>query len=370
MAAISKDLIKEGIRLGKASQERLGPILYHRFARAWQGVPEGTAVVGESVILGYPQIGRLMHLENGVAKHFANDFWVEEKIDGYNTRVFLEGDEILALTRRGYLCPFTMDRVPDFLPLSFFLAHPDLVLCAEVAGPGNPYLEGSVPFVPEDISFFVFDVMEKGSGRLFSVEEKEALFHSFMPALPLVPCHGKMGKDDIPALKALLRRLDGEGREGVVLKDAQHPQIRAKYVTERSCLSDIAHGAAAFLQLPPEYFTLRILRLVLFMAEEKMAEDEAMHRALGASLTSGIFSALKQIEERGRVTHMFCCRFRKEENALLFVETRKKLLGEASFRLHRLTPEREGGFCLEFEKEYPKMTEMLKSLLEGRLVFD
>jgi len=114
---IEVSLVREAIRKKKARSETFLSFEYLRFSDDFKEVPRGTAFFQETVIWGYPHIGRIFMLEKGVAEQFKDPFWVEEKVDGYNVRIFRVGDEIIALSRGGYICPFTTDRVPDFINL-------------------------------------------------------------------------------------------------------------------------------------------------------------------------------------------------------------------------------------------------------------
>jgi putative ATP-dependent DNA ligase len=352
---------------GTAERIQLGRWAYVRFAAPHRGIPRGTAVFADAVIWGYPEIGRLLRLDSGLRRQFRAPFWVEEKVDGYNVRLFQAQGDVLALTRRGYLCPFTTDRLPDLLDLRVFAERPDLVLCAEVAGPDNPYTESSPPYVTEDVRLFVFDVMRKDAPQLLPQAERLQLLQAY--GLPGVPQYGRYEVGDVEALKALLRRLDAEGREGVVLKEDGPEPRRAKYVTGSTTLRDLQTTAAAMAQLPPEYYTQRLLRLALFLDEHDMAGRRQLAGALGEGLIEGLLQAVRQYRHHGKVLRTFRCRFRQEANAALFTRSLRRLLGEAQVQLRGLR--QEGAFyVLEFDKILPRATGVFAQLLGGGLVFD
>src|SRR3990170_903361 len=59
-------------------------------------------------IPGFPHIRRVYRLRPGVQRFFhTNPFFVEEKLDGYNVRLLIHQGQLLALTRGGFVCPFT-----------------------------------------------------------------------------------------------------------------------------------------------------------------------------------------------------------------------------------------------------------------------
>ncbi len=366
MKAIETHL-KEALKRGKARQERIGAWSYLRFADDFHGIPLGTAVLGETVVFGYPHIGRILRLDKGLAEHFEAPFFAEEKVDGYNVRVFEHGGEILALTRRGFLCQFTIDRLPDLMPLDIFRAHPEVVVCAEVAGPENPYLEEHPPYVTEDVRLFAFDVARKGTPGFLPFQEKRALLKAF--GIPTVDDFGRFTLKDVGAIKALMKRLDAEGKEGVVLKEDSPRDRRAKYVTESSSLADLRTGAHSLLQLPCEYYTQRLLRLALFLDEEGVTPSRALYEALGEGLIEGVMAMIAQHKREHKVYRTFRCRFRHESRARGFAESLKNLLGHGHLHIRRL--EREGDFyILEFDKVLPRATGFLGHLLSGGMVFD
>ena len=176
---IPPDPFPEALERRKARWESYGDCRYLRLTDDFRGYPKGTLAWQGHIIPGYPRIGRIFRLEQGLAQQFAGPFWMEEKIDGFNVRIFCSDGEMLALSRGGYVCPFATDRVPDFLPPTLFEAHPDLVLCAELAGPDNPYTQGGPSFVREDVRLFVFDMMRLGQPGFLSQNERWELCAAF-----------------------------------------------------------------------------------------------------------------------------------------------------------------------------------------------
>lgn len=349
------------------AREELGPWRWRRLKDPFRGLAWGAVRVGDTLVCGYPRIGRILRLDSGLAELFDHPVHAEEKVDGYNVRVFRHGDDLFALTRRGYLCPFTTDRIPDLLDTAIFEQRPDLVLCMEVAGPDNPYNAVPPPYVERDIAAFVFDVMRVGRQGFLPREDRLALLEKYR--LPGVPQYGRYRLDETGRLYDLVRELDRKGHEGVVLKQEQGKPVRAKYVTGRINLSDIRCTGNAIHQLPPEYYTERILRLAMFLDETGERPGDALYRQLGSALLDGILDAIDQYRREGAVTHRHRCRFHSRTNADLFVENMKRLLGKNLVRIGRL--DREGDYwLLEFEKVLPKTTGLLRTLLQGGLVYD
>ena len=360
--------LEEAIALGRAQALHHDDLEYVRLLEQTGGYPRGSVVLPEgSVLPGYPSIGRIQSLEAGLPRRFREPFWAEEKIDGFNVRILRRGEALYAFSRGGFICPFSTDRVPEFVDPSVFDAEPDLILCAEIAGPDTPYLEGSTPRVARDVDLFVFDMMRLGVPGFLPQADKFALLERH--GLPVAPVHGQYRPDDIDPLRRLILRLDAEGAEGLVLK-TDDGRERAKYVTGGSCVTDIRVCAEQLLDLPPQYFTNRLTRLAIFLAEHPGADSDAMARTLGRAFLEGLDEAVAKSRRQGRVSHRYRCRFRKEENARRFIAH----LGDTGGRHVRVAagmPRAEGDYwLLEFERLFDHMTGTLSSALRGDSQFD
>lgn len=364
---IEASLVREAIKQGKARSEEFLGLEYLRFSDDYRDVPRGTVIFRDTIVWGYPHIGRIFVLERGLREQFKDPFWVETKVDGYNVRILRVGDRVVALSRGGYICPFTTDRLPDFINLEFFEDNPDLVLCVEVAGPENPYIEESPPFVKEDVRFFVFDVMRKNDRSFLKQEERLRLIEKY--SLPSVEVWGRFSVEDLERLKKLLVKLDEEGIEGVVFKEDSQENRRAKYITSKANLNDIKVTAKNMLQLPPEYYTNRILRIVLFMEEEGIERTQHLYEELGRAFIDGLFEAVEQMKREHKVYRTFVCRFRKKENALALIELLQRISKHIQV-IQRDLREEGGYWVLTFDKVFLNMTGLLGHLLGGGLVFD
>jgi len=362
-----QDTVKAAQQHGNLHEECLGTWRYWRITDHFQTLPEGSAVFGDMLICGYPKIGRIFQLDAGLRIQFEHPCWVEEKIDGYNVRVFQHDGQMLALTRRGYICPFTTDRIPDLLDARIFEHAPDLVVCAEVAGPENPYNEGSPPNISADIRLFVFDLMRKNQPGFLPHREKTQLLDNY--GLPGVPQYGRYEPEQTMQLIPLVLELDRTGREGIIFKEDSVADRRAKYVTGHINVADIRLCSAAIKQLPSEYFTQRILRLALFLEEHSIAPTPATYQELGEALLDGMLDAIHQERHERKVIRQFRCRFRRKRNALLFLKSQRNLLGKSSIRVRCLN--QEGSYyVLEFDKVLPRTTGLLAHLLRGGIIFD
>ncbi len=366
-AACVLSRLPEALRQGKALAKTFKDLNYQHYIDDFKHIPRGTAVFGETVVFGYPHIGRVFALSAGIKAHFKAPFWAEEKINGYNVRITQIGDQVLALTRGGFVCPFTTDRLADLMPLEIFRHEPQRVVCAEVAGPDNPYLESSPPFIHEDVRLFVFDLMTQGQGGFLPQREKQGKIKQF--DLPAVPLHGYFQMDETEKIRALILKLHQEWREGLVFKEDSPRDHRAKYVTGASCIDDIRATSDNLLDLPPEYFINRLLRLGLFVEEHNLDPTPELRQALGGAFLDGLRAAMASYRATHHVSKRFRCRFREKDNADLLFNQLKHASRHIQIIQHDLRQE-DGYWLLEFERIYPALTGMLGDLMAGKIVYD
>ncbi|PWG64352.1 RNA ligase [Sediminicurvatus halobius] len=365
---MDRNTLDEALARGKAERRRFESLEYVRFSDGFAGIARGTVQLPDGRLLpGYPSIGRIQSLARGLRRQYAGPFWAEEKIDGFNVRLVQHDGALYAFSRGGFVCPFSTDRLPDLLDPTVFESEPALILCAEIAGPENPYLEGSPPQVREDVALFVFDIIRGADGAFLEPPAKSALAARY--GLPMARSFGRFTADDQQALGSILRQLDAEGSEGLVFK-GEGGGGRTKYVTGRSNIADISLCSEQLLDLPPEYFTNRLLRLALFTDELGSADAPALERELGRAFLQGLERAVARSREVGRVGHRFRCRFRQRRNAEHFIA---HLEATAGRRVHIAegSPHREGDYwILEFERILQRMTGTLANVLAGQAQFD
>ncbi len=364
---IDVNVIREALSRNKAKREEHKNLEFIRFTDDYKDIPRGTAIFKDFIVWGYPHIGRIFQLSTGIKEQFEKPFWVEEKVDGYNVRVFRYKDDVYALTRGGFICNFTTDRLQDFIDLKFFEDNPDLVLCMEVAGPENPYVEESPEYIKEDIRFFLFDIMKKGERKFLPYREKVELINKY--GLPSVKQYGLFGVSDDKKLKELLKKLNEERREGVVLKEDSERDKRVKYITLWANLNDIKVTSLNILGVPADYYINRLLRLALFIDEERIQVNKALYGDLGKAFLDGLLQACEMAKKEYKVYRTFRCRFRKKENALMFLEQIKYASSHIQIIQRQLVQEVDY-YILEFDKVYSNMTGMLGHVLKGGSVFD
>ena len=117
-----------------------------RFDKEISHIERGTVLYEKDgsfeIIMGFPKIRRAMVLDPTLKKHFngLEKVAVEEKMNGYNVRIAIAMEQIVAITRSGYICPYTTQKAKEKLTLKFFEDFPELVLYGEMVGPDNPYV--------------------------------------------------------------------------------------------------------------------------------------------------------------------------------------------------------------------------------------
>jgi putative ATP-dependent DNA ligase len=365
---MDRQVLADALAQGRAESHHFEGLEYARLTETVTGYPRGSVVLPDGVVVpGYPSIARIHSLASGLRQQFQGPFWAEEKIDGYNIRVLCHEGRVYAFSRGGFVCAFSTDRLPDFLPPGVFEREPGLVLCAEIAGPDNPYLEGSPPFVTKDVQLFVFDMMRKSQPGFLPQTEKMRQIEQL--GLPATRIFGRFLPSDVDALRDLILQLDREGAEGLVLK-AEFGETRSKYVTGRSNITDIHVCSTQLLDLPPEYFTNRLMRLAMFVTEHGQQGDPDLERSLGRAFLSGLDRAVAGSREHGRVDHRYRCRFRERRNALHFIAHMLATGGQRVRIAPGMPHEEDGYWLLEFERVFDRMTGTLATALAGATQFD
>ncbi|MFP4193451.1 MAG: RNA ligase [Desulfobacterales bacterium] len=240
----------------------------------------------ERTVPGFPQILRVYRLREGVERLFGNEvFFAEEKLDGYNARVFQHQGHLLAATRGGFICPFTTEWASiwgkDKNLDSFFRDFPEHVLCGEVIG-DNPYNWQRDPNMSPGAHFFIFEIMAP-DGNFLPPDQRYRLTADY--GLPGVPKMGQYSAARIENLYELMRELNDRGREGVVLKDAAGKRM-LKFVTPTTDLQDLKDALRIGFDLPSGFFFNRYLRASVFIKELGLNQEEYARR-IGCAFLDG-----------------------------------------------------------------------------------
>lgn len=366
---VTPEVIDRALACRAAEQQTFDGLQYVRFADGFDVFARGTVVLGDRVLAGFPSIGRIYVLEAGIKRAFRGVFYAEEKIDGYNVRVVRHAGRILPFTRGGFVCPFTNDRLRDFFDFEpFFDRYPDGVLCGEVAGPANPYIDTAPPEAPsDDVAFFAFDIMHLDRPDMLPLEERDAIFHALR--IPRAPLLGRFSTDNLQPLREQLERLDRSKSEGVVLKPPAQG-LRLKYTTPSINLYDVTVDAPLLAELPGEFFVHRIIRLVL--AYEDMGKHDQLPevaRELGRTLAGDFLLMLRRVRDGGVVSKRFRIKVHSDQAA----DQVLRHLNRASkkIQVHEISRVRSGPFVVvTFDKIFQQSTSWLHSLLDGQHIIE
>ncbi len=298
---LERDLVKDLLNRRVLRYMEYRDIGYLVFRREWRGFREGTSILVYSgnvkVVHGYPSIQRILLLK-AMKTHFIDKVVVEEKMDGYNVRVISFNGRILALTRGGYICPYTTARIIDLygkeLASLFKNEGEDIVLCGEVVGEENPYVQHYYPEAPL-FDYFVFDIMV---GKEFMpISKRDEITSKY--GLKQVRRLGILLKDDISGLKRIIDRLEESGREGIVLKDPMYRVKPLKYTTTYIHVNDLELGMKYPFDEGRGFLFSRILREIWKIYEEKLSDMELEERAkrIGLAILKPAIESIKRIEE-------------------------------------------------------------------------
>ncbi|RLI76027.1 RNA ligase [Archaeoglobales archaeon] len=330
---------------------------------------EGTLIVktkdGYDLVRGYPKIRRALTLYPTLIKHFKEgDVVVEEKMNGYNVRIVHFGNNVYAITRRGYICPYTTEKARKLVPFDFFKDNPDLMLCCEAVGEESPFVSKSVYGI-KNLDFFVFGVRQRRTNKALPVKIKERLVDEYSlkmsPILDVVDV--RMAHEKIIEI---VKELGSEGREGVVIKDGEMLKNPIKYTASQSNCSDLSFAFRFFNEYGRNFMFSRIIREGFQSFEFCEDEDELTERCrrLGEAILKPMIDSIKEVSEGKKVVERNRLRFDSLEVFELFKKHVKKMGFEAAFS----NPvEEDGSFVVYFDRIMRSTTDKISTHLGGDL---
>jgi putative ATP-dependent DNA ligase len=316
------DVVAEALGLARERVEHLARrrtirfreyhgLLYALLRREVADYPEGTVVLfGRGwwrVVRGYPPIQRMVLPSVALPRHFIDKIVVEEKMNGHNVRVVLVDGRLYAITRGGYICPYTTSRLRKLYGgglrgLLEELGPEEHVVAGEVVGLRNPYTRYYYPEAPT-FGYFVFDIFRGGKplppGERNELVEKHGLSH--------VRLLGVLDKTDIAGFKEIIARLDREGREGVVVKDPEYRVPPLKYTTSHTNIGDIRLGMRFFMEEGRSFLFSRILREIFRVYEEGVEGPGLVQLAteLGLAVFEPSVETVRRVASGGLVFEEF-----------------------------------------------------------------
>jgi putative ATP-dependent DNA ligase len=266
-----------------------------RFEKSASGIEAGTVIFENSdIVYGYPKIGRALMLEAAIRKRFPERVAVEEKMNGYNIRVASIDGDLVALTRGGFICPYSTEVVRDILPQEAFEDQPKLVLCGEMVGPESPYVPKSI-YPVGSIEFYLFDVSLKGLKRTLGVTATHSLAKRY--EIKAAPILGEFRRETAyPEIVRIVKRLGKRNREGVILKDPDNVVSPIKYTTSESNCLDLEFAFKYYNDYGPDFLVSRAVREGFQCVEWNESGDEMRARAqrLGESILFPMADTIKK----------------------------------------------------------------------------
>jgi putative ATP-dependent DNA ligase len=266
-----------------------------RFEKEASGIEAGTVVFenGE-IVFGYPKIHRPLMLAPAIKRHFSGHVAVEEKMNGHNVRVLSVNGDVVALTRGGFVCPYSTEVARRLVPEDIFLKNPHLVLCGEMVGPENPYVAKDI-YPTDSIDFYLFDVAEKNGRGTLGVYWTHELAERFglKAAAFLGEFHQGVAAEKI---KQIVAKLSRQKREGVVLKDPDNRVSPLKYTSSVTNCSDLAVAFGYYNDYALDFFVSRAVREGSQSVEWGDSEHERRERALriGESVLYPLIETIKR----------------------------------------------------------------------------
>jgi putative ATP-dependent DNA ligase len=341
-----------------------------RFDKEISHIEHGTVLYekGSSfeIIMGFPKIRRAMVLYPTLKKHFngLSKLAVEEKMNGYNVRVALVNGEILAITRSGYICPYTTERVNVKLNLKFFDDYPELVLYGEMVGPDNPYVPKTIYDI-ESVEFYIFDIREKNTGNPLPTAKRRKMMEKY--GFLQVRSFGEIPLETAPEeIAAIIRKLGKTEQEGVVIKDPEMTLSSLKYTSSQSNCSDLRHAFKFYNEAGRDYMLSRIVREGFQTVEWDENETEFKKRCtqLGESILGPLKESIGNVKDGERLYEKVRIRVRDPKTATEFENYLKRLGMDAIFE----APQPAGHeYLINIKKLNKSTNDKTQAIWEGEL---
>ncbi len=300
---------------------------YLTFRRDMGKILEGSLILlGKKprLVPGYPPIQRILLLRR-ISRHFPGPVAVEEKMNGYNVRVLSYEDKILAITRGGFICPYTTARINKLYGNAlkdFFEEHNEYILFGEVIGLENPYTRYAYPESPS-FDYYVFDILT-GTRQWLDLKTRREIVSAH--GLKNVPLLDTINKNDYSKLVDIINDLETRRREGVVLKDPENRVPPLKYTTGYSNIDDLRLGMKYPFEEGRSFLFSRILREIFRAVEVYDNETlERNARELGYAILLPAVESIKKIIKGEVLAEEFQLRFTNSGEIEEFIDYMRSL---------------------------------------------
>jgi len=336
-----------------------------RFEKETSGVEAGTVVFesGE-IIFGYPKIRRAMMLAPALESHFSDTLAVEEKMNGHNVRISSVEGEVIAITRGGFICPYSSEVAQRLLPDGIFEEMPDLVMCGEMVGPENPYVPKSI-YPTDSIDFYLFDLARKNCKKTMGVHKT----HQFADdhQVKATALLGEFHKDRAAEkIKRIIKRLGRRGREGVVIKDPENRVPPLKYTSSEANCNDLAVAFRYYNDYALDFFLSRAVREGFQSVEWRETPEERKARALrlGESILLPLVETIERKQAGEDIEQKVQIRVRSLQTAREF----EFHLRRSGIRAIFDSPEPiDEGYLIRITKLIMSTNDKTQALLEGEM---
>jgi putative ATP-dependent DNA ligase len=368
---IDEDTLKNGFKRKLITKYEYKGEKYLCFKKKLKHIERGTILFlndNLDFIIGYPKIRRAMVLESSVKKYFNGKIAVEEKLDGYNIRIVKMHDEIIAITRGGKICPFTTKKVKKYLNTKFLDDFPELMLCGEMVGLNNPYVNHYYPEADknhENLGFYIFDVRNKKTNLALSTYEKEKILDEYN--IPYVKPIKIIDNNEIDELWNILDDLNENHREGVVLKDPEMIKNPIKYTTHSTQCGDLSIAFSYVYDLGIDFMFSRLVREGYQSFEKCENEEERKKRAheLGESILLPMVETITEISKESVAKECFELYFDSEEEFIEFINYLKTM--HINFAVESKGYIKKDIFKAKINRIYNSTSDKIKSHLDGNL---
>jgi putative ATP-dependent DNA ligase len=342
----------------------------YRFQGHAPHMEDGTVLIDHhgsfELVRGFPKIKRAMLLEPALLKSFGQipSVAVEEKMNGYNVRVIEFKGRLVAFTRSGHVCPYSTERVQNFLETDFFRENPDLVVYGEMTGPENPYVQKEAYGI-ESLDFFVFDIRHKNTGEALQVHQRRELAEEY--GFNQVRLFGDFSINCASLeITKIIKELGKRGREGVVIKDPAMVLQPVKYTCSESNCSDLRQAFKYYNEAGRDYLYSRVIREGFQSYEWNESEEEFRERCLrlGESILRPMKKTIEQVDSGERIAEEFRIRVNDKETIFKF----RDYLNRFGLYIDLVEIERKGDkYVAEIRKVNKSTNDKTLAMLEGQL---
>jgi DNA/RNA ligase len=334
-----------------------------RFEKSSSGIESGTVIFeNNEIVFGYPKIRRAMMLGPALKKHFGDRVAVEEKMNGYNIRLVSVNGEVVALTRGGFICPYSTEVASRLLPDGIFEENPGAVLCGEMVGPENPYVPKDI-YPTDTIDFYLFDLSKKNYRGTLGIYKTHQFAEEY--GIKATAFFGEFRIEKAyEKIMGIIKQLGKRNREGVVIKDPDNNLASLKYTTSETNCHDLEIAFRYYNDYAIDFFLSRAIREGFQSVEWDESEDkmEARAKLLGKSILLPLVETIQKKMNGEQIVQQVKIRVRNLKTAREF----EYHLRRSGMRTIFEEPEPyDDGYIIRITRLIMSTNDKTQSLLEG-----